>query len=435
MALTACGGAGSTAPTPAQTIRAHNQSGSIEHVIIILQENRTMDYMMHFLPGADVASYGLNLKGEQVPLAQKSLADTFDIDHEHSSFVIAYNNGGMNGFNQEPNTCNVGHQHDCMYAYAPQSEVQPLLDLCAQYACADRMFQSNQGPSLPAHQYIIAGTSSAAGNYTDPSDTNPASSNPVGSGISGHGGGCDSDSGSRVYTIDPYGVEGDEVFPCFDHPVLADELDKAGVSWKFYQNGNGAGLWHSYDYIQHIRYGPDYKNVIFGSSNVITDIQTGNLAQVTWVMPSRDNSDHSGNDSTTGPSWVASIVNAVGQSQYWSSTAVFITWDDWGGWYDHVAPQIFNSYELGFRVPLIVVSPYAKTGYVSHTQHEFGSILKFTEETFGLPSLGYSDARADDLIDCFNFSKNPRHFRAIHTRYPLSHFLHEPIDKNGADTD
>jgi phospholipase C len=116
-------------------------------------------------------------------------------------------------------------------------------------------------------------------------------------------------------------------------------------------------------------------------------------------------------------------VNAIGASPYWSNTAIFITWDDWGGWYDHVAPQIYNSYEYGFRVPLIVVSPYAKTGYVSHVTHDFGSILLFIEETFNLPSLGYADARADDLSDCFNLSQIPTSFERINARYDAEYFL------------
>jgi len=110
---------------------------------------------------------------------------------------------------------------------------------------------------------------------------------------------------------------------------------------------------------------------------------------------------------------VTSIVNAIGNSPYWSNTAILVTWDDWGGWYDHVAPQILNSYEYGFRVPMIVVSPYAKQGYISHVTHDFGSILKFIESTFNLPSLGYADAPADNLSDCFNFGQSATSFQTI----------------------
>jgi phospholipase C len=154
-----------------------------------------------------------------------------------------------------------------------------------------------------------------------------------------------------------------------------------------------------------------------------------------WVTPNAANSDHAGIGQNTGPSWVASVVNAIASGPNWSSTAIFIVWDDWGGWYDHVVPPQLDSMGLGFRVPLIVVSPYAKRGYVSHVQHEFGSILHFTEEAFGLPAMTTVDSRADDLRDCFDFSQVSQRYRAIHSRKPAAYFLHEPIDNRLPDDD
>src|SRR5206468_5162446 len=151
--------------------------------------------------------------------------------------------------------------------------------------------------------------------------------------------------------------------------------------------------------------------------------------------PTAAASDHASSNDGSGPSWVASIVNAVGNSQFWSSTAIIITWDDWGGWYDHVAPKITNSYEYGFRVPLIVVSPFAKPAYVSHVTHDFGSILKFIEETFNLPSLGYADARADDLSDCFNLSQRPLTFQTSSAVYDANYFLNDRTPPKDPDDD
>jgi phospholipase C len=128
---------------------------------------------------------------------------------------------------------------------------------------------------------------------------------------------------------------------------------------------------------------------------------------------------------------VASITNAIGNSQYWQNTAIFIVWDDWGGWYDHVAPPIHNSYEYGFRVPMIVVSPFAKRGYVSHVTHDFSSLLKFTETQFNLPSLGFADALADDLSDCFDFNQPPTVFQSVAAKFNASYFLNDksaPLD-------
>jgi phospholipase C len=168
---------------------------------------------------------------------------------------------------------------------------------------------------------------------------------------------------------------------------------------------------------------------------VLTDIATGQLPQVTWVIPDGRASDHALQNDGSGPSWVASIVNAIGSSSYWSTTAILITWDDWGGWYDHVAPKILNSYEYGFRVPLIVISPYVKKGYVSHITHDFGSLLHFTEVTFRLPTLGYADSLADDLSDCFDFGQTPTSFQPFVAKFDASYFLLDTRPPTDPDDD
>ncbi|HEY1428845.1 MAG TPA: alkaline phosphatase family protein, partial [Candidatus Tumulicola sp.] len=207
---------------------------------------------------------------------------------------------------------------------------------------------------------------------------------------------------------------GPNIFPCFDHPTLADLLDAQQHSWRYYEHQLGTGLWHAYDAIKHIRYGSDYANVVSPSQTILKDVADGNLPDLSWVIPpSEQFSDHPGSRSAMGPAWVSAVVNAVGRSQYWDSTAIFITWDDWGGWYDHVKPTIYNQFELGFRVPLVVVSPYAKSGYVSHKEHEFGSILRFAETDFNLGSLHQTDRRSDDLSDMFDFDEQPLKFVKI----------------------
>jgi phospholipase C len=174
----------------------------------------------------------------------------------------------------------------------------------------------------------------------------------------------------------------------------------------------------------------------------LEDIANGQLAQVSWIIPDGKRSDHAASNNGSGPSWVASIVNAIGESQYWSNTAIVITWDDWGGWYDHVAPKVVNDgvswgsgYVYGFRVPLIVVSPYAKAAYISHTTHDFGSILKLIETTFNLPSLGYADAAADDLSDCFNLTQSPLSFQSIPAPLDATHFIHDNSPPTDPDED
>jgi phospholipase C len=425
--LAACGGpqtsngapgsaAGSALPRqtdPAQrrfTPRFGSGSTPITHVVIIIQENRTVDNLFNSLPGADTAQTGLNSSRQTVSLMPESLSADYDLIHTHSAWAIDYANGNLNDFNLAPSKCRKGsvcpNRAVRAYAYVPQSQVQPYYDLAEQYTFADRMFETNQGPSFPAHQYLISGTSA----ISDGSDLR-ASENP--STKSAKVGGCDSPARSTVAVIDPSGNENQKVYPCFERTALMQELDSAGLTWRYYQERQGAGLWNAVDAIKPLWHTADFRNVISPSAQVLTDIAAGNLANVTWITPSAAASDHALLTNGSGPSWVASIVNEIGQSQYWDSTAIFVVWDDWGGWYDHVQPPIYNSYELGFRVPLIVISPYAKLGYISHVQHEFGSILKFTEENFGLRSMGTTDERADDLSDCFNFFRVHPHFRHI----------------------
>jgi phospholipase C len=163
-------------------------------------------------------------------------------------------------------------------------------------------------------------------------------------------------------------------------------------------------------------------------------VEGGSLASVTWVTPSFINSDHATSHSKTGPDWVASLVNAVGESPFWYDTAIFVMWDEWGGWYDHVPPPYVDYDGLGMRVPLLVISPYAKENYVSHVQYEHGSILRFVEDTFGLPRLAASDARANSPApDCFDFSQAPRRFVPFPAKMSAREFEAQPLDPRAPD--
>jgi phospholipase C len=420
----------------AQAPRNHN---GFLNVVVIFQENRTPDNLFgsnpYFSPGVDIATSGVNSKGQQIPLTAVPLANNYDLSHAHSAFVAMYNSGNMNGANKIAVSCNPGSQGcppaDPQFKFVDNSTgiLNPYFQLAEQYTFADRMFQTNQGPSFPAHQFIISGTSAP----TAESDLF-AAENPAGVANSNNNTGCAAPSGEFVKLIDPNGNESQEIYPCFDHPTLADLLDDAGISWKYYTPSAGT-IWTGPNAIYHLRYGPDWDNdVVLHPPQVLTDIANGQLANVSWVIPNGPESDHAGTNEGLGPSWVASIVNAIGNSQYWNNTVILITWDDWGGWYDHVAPNVINSYEYGFRVPLIVVSPYARQGYVSHVTHDFGSILHFIEEVYRLPSLGYADSRADDLSDCFDFHRHNR-FRTIPAPHDGKYFIEDKTPPQDPDDD
>jgi phospholipase C len=302
--------------------------------------------------------------------------------------------------------------------------------MASRYTFADSMFQTNQGPSFPAHQYLVSGTSAIDANSNLKAAENASDPQHV-----GRQGGCSSLRRARVLTIDPSGHEGQAVFPCFDRSSIMNLMNGNQVSWNYYQAFGGSGAWHAADAVRSIWQSKSYDNVRWPSARVLKDIAAGKLASVAFVTPRAQSSDHSGTNNGSGPSWVASVVNAIGKSPYWKDTAIIVTWDDWGGWYEHVTPSLYNSYELGFRVPMIVISPYAKRGYVSQTHYEFGSILKTIEETFALGSLGTTDARASDLSDCFNFHAQPDAFQPIAAKYSAQYFESLPADDESPDDD
>jgi phospholipase C len=422
---------------------AANQAGSnfdarnpkqnkIQHVVVIVQENRTVDNLFQFLPGARTQPWGYNSRHQKVALLPVPLTAPYDMEHSNRiGWRREYNHGAMDGFDRDPSFCR--DLDGCpiksvrAYGYVPQSDVQPYYNMAEAYTFADEMFETSQGPSFPAHQYLLSGTSTTY-------DGSPyRASENAGTRL----GGCDSPPKTRVFVIDQQGNQRKKVFPCFNRSSIFTLLDAAGISWKYYQWRRGPGAWNGVDALRPIWSNkPEFQaNVVYPPSKVLTDISNGTLASVVFVTPTGKASDHALHTDGSGPSWVASVVNAIGSSQDWKSTAIVVTWDDWGGWYDHVKPTIRDSYELGFRVPMIVISPYAKTDYVSHVHYEFGSILKFVEETFALPSLGTTDKNANDLSDCFNLGSSPRAFRPIAAMYSARYFLMQPPDSVDPDDD
>ena len=414
--------------------------GKIQHVVVIVQENRTVDNLFNGFPHASTYPYGWG-HGVKYDLHDVSMAANFDLNHSHLQFLVDYDGGKVNGWDHQlykfrTNCKNPYNNPTCWeylpknyYARAfgrvPRSESVPYWTMAERYAFADHTFASNDGPSYPSHQFLIAGQ---AAHVTDNPTYQPW--------------GCDSGEGTIIYvlkygTTHPVhfpastGLEVPSGFPCFHYSTVAESLDRRAISWRYYAPSPGQNVgaqWSAFDAIWQIRYSRDwYRNVISPETRIFNDILQSKLARVTWVVPSLVNSDHAGSLSKTGPDWVGSIVNAIGKSPYWKDTAIVVVWDDWGGWYDHEIPPQVPSHDgvnegMGFRVPLIVISPYAKRHYVSHNLHEIASTLHFIENTFGLPTLGEADKRADALEDMFDLSQPPTPFQQIPTRYDAKYF-------------
>ena len=396
-------------------------SGKIKHVIYVIQENRSFDNLFQGYPGADTVSQGMNSHGQTITLQPVSLGKRYQIDHSAYAMFAACNGTGslqgtncrMNGFDNEES---YGGPPNPQYVYVPHDESQPYFDMAHEWVVADRMFQSQLDESFVAHQYAIAAQAQSSVDL-------PAYILW----------GCEGGPTDTVSTITQNrNPGGPQQRACFDYVTLGDELDAAKLSWRFYSirydndaGGNG-GTWSGYQAVKHIFRGPDWKNdVVTPNWKFITDVRAGKLANFTWITPACAESDHTECGGIYGPSWVSAIVNTVGKSQFWNSTAIFVQWDDWGGYYDHVAPP-FEDYDgVGFRVPLLVISPYAKKGFVSHTQFETASVLRFAEDLFGLPHMAAADARAaSPTVDCFDFARQPRAFVPINAPYSAQFFIH-----------
>jgi phospholipase C len=441
--VSACGGSGglsgnaSTMPGLPNMKDRPSTSYPIQHVVIIVQENRSFNDLFYGFPGAKTAKYGYDSYNQKIKLVPIGLETSWDIEHDSYGFEAACNGTGSipgtdcknNGFNNEGWGCYYGSSSDpCPtkyppYAYVPHSETAPYFSMAKQYVLADQMYASNfDGSSFISHQYIISAQAESAVNY-------PFSN-----------WGCPGGSGDEVDEVGPQRQvpNGYEVV-CWNPTTLGDELDTAGISWAYYAasySGSDPGIWSAYQAIQHIFYGKDWKkDVISPPSQVLTDAKNGHLRSVSWVTPTWTNSDHAGSGSKTGPSWVTSVVNAIGESQYWKTTVIFLMWDDYGGWYDPEPPAYADYDGLGMRIPLVIISPYAKKGYVSHVHYEHGTILKFVENLFGLARLAASDTRANPPSDAFDFSQQPRKFKPIKAPLKLDYFLHQKPDYHIPDAE
>jgi phospholipase C len=381
----------------------------IQHVVIIIQENRSFDNLFQAYPGADSAPTGKGKQGNTIALVPVPLEAPYDIDHYYAQFATAVDNGKMDGFGLEHVVGQYSQYAHPQYAYVPPSETQLYFAMAQQYVLADRMFPSNVDGSFVAHQYAIAGQSQSAVDYP--------------SGFWG----CDGGTSDTVPTLTQQRTYGPVEQACFDYKTIADELDAKGLTWRFYapfyQSPNG-GVWSAFQAVKHIRQGPEWKtNVIWPETTILQDVPNGILANVTWVTPDSANSDHPRSTTGNGPNWVASVVNAIGRSPFWNSTAIFVFWDEWGGFYDHVPPPTVDYDGLGIRVPLLCISPYAGKGVVSHVQYETASILKFIEGNFGLPTLSASDRRATSAgFGCLTRT-TPRPFTLFQTTLKPKDFL------------
>ncbi len=413
--------------------------------------------------------------------SSSSISSLGDPNNYHPNWLLACNAGAagppaipfpvgrpspclMNGFNLNALTQAgakppPGVDEKTIYSYVNRSESQPYWDIAKAYALGDRFFMGHNSESFTAHQYLFSGQSNNVVDspvYPSAVDCNTSITNLHFCAYVPWG--CDSPPKTSTFSIDASGIESASptgAFPCFGqtspYRSIADLADAKGVTWTLYAKSMCSSIIgldvnyvirHSSAWVPnqpdwktcYDKYGP-YKNdninlphwrtpstAFFQDENPSRSNTKRQLSAVTWILPLAFTSDHPGvPGGYCGPGWVAGLLNTIGASKDWDSTVVFILWDDWGGFYDHVPPYVVRDQQgPGFRVPLLVVSPYARRGVI-HTNVEFATLLKFTEDVFGLGRLGGAatdtSPYVNNLNDFFDFNAAPNKYTPISETY------------------
>ncbi|MEP6476264.1 MAG: alkaline phosphatase family protein [Actinomycetota bacterium] len=424
------GPTGSTGPTGGPSASAVVPGKNpIKHVIFLVKENRTFDTYFGQYPGAEGTTVGKTLKctdaggcvpGPDYPLKPAPYIQPHDITHGFASGLYSINGGQMNGFN-------IIGEGDDMSGYVQHSR-KTLPNYWAyadRFVLADHFFTSMYGPTFPEHLYTVAAQSNGVvdnktnadtpGSYCDdPQEYTKKFPNHLSKKdvrdimqLEEH---ITDKIPDQLYRIAQYWQD---TRTCFDIKVLPDELEAAGVSWKYY--GLPDQWMNGLQAIDHVRFGPMWKNVQ-DPDQILQDLKTGDLPAVSWLIPPEGSANEhpgSGTNVCEGENWTVERVNAVMQSKYWKSTAIVIVWDDFGGFYDHVVPPHYDVMGLGPRTPSLIISPYTLTGdnpdggSIDSTVYEFSSVLRFIEDLHGLDPMTERDAQADPLSGAFDFTAEP----------------------------
>ena len=362
----------------------------IKHVVFLIKENRSFDNLFGRFPGANGATVGMH-HGAPRPLIRGIDRLQGDLPHCYSCAIAAWNEGAMDDFEQ-------GLYGEWAYSRLGKEQLPNYWRWAKEYVLFDRFFASAHGPSFPNHLYTIAAQSGGAVD------------NPLRNGVASYSWGCDLPEKAVVQVIDS---EGDVEFvpPCFDFLTEGDLLRRAGIPWAYYaaEEDQRGHIWSAYSSIRRYREHPErWQRHMFPVDRVVQDIEAGRLPAVTWITPRFELSEHPEYSFCHGENWSTEVINAIMNSPMWEDTAIFLTWDDYGGFYDHVPPPQVDGFGFGIRVPMIVLSPYARRGAVSHELGEFSSVLRFIEDNWALGRLTHRDRRATPMLSAFDFSQPPR---------------------------
>jgi len=416
---------------PAQMEAVTQPPDPLKHIVVIVQENHSFDNYFGTFPGANGIPAGtevpvdpndsgsvaitpfhengslpisivgdelppgvsdpseLNSSGSVTPFHMPASAEP-DVNAAWSAAHMAYDGGKMDGFVYAQDYFDLNGT--VALGYYDRSDIPYYWDYASNYVLADNFYSSLMGPSLPNHLYIASGTS----------------------------GGIIGDSGE---TLNAGGVGVGALNLTW--ATLAQDLTADGVSWAWYTGDSVPVSGTVWNVLPLFSYFQSNFRILethdLGTQDFVNSLTNGSLPAVSWITPGAwrpagmpegcdgiDVSEHPPALPACGMDYVTSLVNDVMNSQYWKDTAIIVTWDDWGGFYDHVPPPTIDAYGEGFRVPTLIISPFAKHGFVDNTEYEFGSTLKLIESVFNAPSLGARDLQANNMLDAFDFAQSPQ---------------------------
>ena len=382
----------------------------LKHIVFLIKENRTFDHMYGRMKGVNGVTTGETCDGDTVPLRPAPNAAP-DITHSFAAGLIAINGGEMNCFDR---LSGEGGELGAYMQYR-RADIPAYWAYAKHFALSDRFFSSVYGPTTVEHLWTMGGQSDR---FVDVEREDQA-------GTGKQGEYC-KDKHERMLSFrklnklerrDAYQLEEIpdvdtlaerywiERWPCTRMKVLMDLLERRGISWRYYMGG----FIHqrAIRMIRQIRMTKRWNKVI-KSEHFPEELREGRLPAMSWLTPPNGLSDHPAEGGICkGENWTVRTLNLLMKSEEWDNMAVILTWDDFGGFYDHVPPPHVDLYGMGPRVPAIVISPWAKPGFVDSHTYDFSSVLKTVEELHGLPSLGARDARADPMWNSFDFEQEP----------------------------
>lgn len=376
----------------------------ITHIVIMDKENRSFDSYFGTFPGAEGTTHYTGTDGQQHTLNHQPDTLLNDIKHDPNSAHLAYDNGKMDKFALIPGAIQNGIDQADSQLY--ESDIPNYWKYAKIFTLDDHFFSTILGPSFANHFFSIA------------AEDNDVDANPVGGNW-----GCDAVPSTLVEERHANG-QIEHVFPCFENKTLGDLLNQANISWKYYapDQGTSGYIWSQYNAIGHVRKTTQWQQHVVNYTQFVQDAQSGNLPAVSWLVEPSNVSDHPPASACAGENWTVQQINAIMQNpNLWTHTAIILTWDDFGGFYDHVVPPKGpnGQTEFGFRVPTIIISPYAKQTFIDHTMYSFPSMLRFVENILGLPNLGFLDSTTSplgDLTNSFDFTQQPLPPLVLQTR-------------------